>query len=95
MIKISEDFECEERSHDWALYENYMGESKDGKEPKIQRKTSSHSSFAQICDVMTDRKIGKCESMEEVKLMLRKASAFELVRILDLPDIPKPSKRID
>ncbi len=88
MIKISEDFECEERTHDWALHENYMGESKDGKEPKMQRRTTSHSSLAQICDVMTDRKVGKCESMEEVLKLLRLASAFELVRILDLPDIP-------
>ncbi len=89
MIKISEDFECEERSHDWALHEWYMGKGTEDKEPKRQRKTSSHSSLAQICDVMTDRKVGRCESMEEVLKLLRKASAFELVRILDIPDIPQ------
>lgn len=96
MIKLSDDFECEndERHGQWILHEHYDGTDKDGK-PKRQSRTLYYGSFYQICNVIIDRKVAKCESLEEIQSMLRMATAYELVRCLELPDIPKPDKRID
>jgi len=87
MIKISEDFECETDKYQWILHQWYDGKDKDGK-TKRQTKQTYHSSLAQVCDVVIDKSASMCESMAELKTMLRKASAFELVRLLDLPDVP-------
>ncbi len=94
MIKISEDFECEEDRYQWILHEWYDGKDKDGK-PVRQRRTTYPGSLYQCINAVISKKAGKCESLEELKTMLKKAVAFELVRVLDLPDIPKPNKRTD
>lgn len=95
MIKFSEDFECEQDPHQWVLYEWYIGKAKDGKEPKRQCKTTYHGSLYQVCDTVIDRQAGKCTSMLELMNMLKLATAYELVRVIDLPDTLKLNKRID
>ena len=60
MIKISEDFECEEETYQWVLHQWVDGKDKDDN-PKRQKRTTYHSSLSQICDVVVNRQAGMCD----------------------------------
>jgi hypothetical protein len=71
-IKFNDRFSFFRDSYCWNLQETYTGTDKSGK-PKPQTKVTYHPNLWQVCQVIIDRSVGDCESLEEIKELLQAA----------------------
>jgi hypothetical protein len=69
MIKLNDRFSFERDKYQWILYETIPIESENG-EPKTKVKKTYHANLQQECDYITDKRLGGCQSLEEIKKLL-------------------------
>ena len=76
IIKINEDFEMYQDKHQWILWHWTDGVCKKGEDKgksiRVKRATY-HGTMQQVCDVIINRSLGKCESLADMKDLLENA----------------------
>jgi hypothetical protein len=70
MIKFNEQFSFEKDRYSWQLHEWKDGKDKNDK-PIRSKKTTYHTTLTQVCDVIVDRSCGACESLDEIKNLIK------------------------
>ena len=70
MITFSERFQFEKDNYGWMLHEWRIGKDKDGN-PKRHKDTTYHANLEQIFKAIIDKSAGDCESMDEIKGLLK------------------------
>lgn len=73
MINLKKDFECIRDANGWQLNSYYNGFDKN-KNPKRSFNKSYYANFGQVIRAVIDIEAGKCESMEELLSLLKKAN---------------------
>jgi len=69
MIKINDQFSVERDKYQWLLHETKDGMSKLGEPIKVTR-TTYHAKLKQCCNEVSERMMGECESVQEIKKAL-------------------------
>lgn len=73
MIIFNDKFEFKKDQYCWHLHEYYMGKDSD-KNPKRQKRTTYHATLGQVLDTIINRSCGECESILEIKDLLKSIS---------------------
>jgi len=66
MIKFNDTYSMSRDKYGWTLHQKIEGQKNPYK--------TYHPNLKQICDWIIDREAGKCESLDELKAMLKEAS---------------------
>ena len=69
MIKINDQFSVERDKYQWLLHDTKDGISKKGEPIKVTR-TTYHPKLEQCCSKISERMMGECESVQEIKKAL-------------------------
>jgi hypothetical protein len=78
MINLKKDFECMRDANGWQLNHYYNGFDKN-KNPKRSFNKSYYANFGQVIRAVIDIEAGKCESMEELLSLLKKAYSGAII----------------
>jgi hypothetical protein len=78
MINLKKDFECMRDANGWQLNSYYNGFDKN-KNPKRSFNKSYYANFGQVIRAVIDIEAGKCESMEELLSLLKKAYSGAII----------------
>lgn len=70
MIVINDRFSCERDSYNWILSEKRAGIGKEGQAIENVKQTF-YSNFESMCKAVIDKSMGSCESLVEVKELLK------------------------
>ena len=73
MIKINDEFSMDRDKYQWILYQSYLGKDRDGN-PKTHTRETYYSKLDQIAGAIIDKSAKRCETIEELVLMMNYAA---------------------
>lgn len=80
MIKLNDRFSFERDKFNWILYDDT--ESRDKLDNiKVVTRKSYHGNLTLLCNAVIERSAGECQSMEELKTLLKEADRVLAVHV--------------
>lgn len=84
MIKLNDRFSFDRYTYGWMLHETYIGTDKDGGD-KEQVRVTYHGGLDDICGAVIDRSAGDCDSMKELRILLKDAESVLTGHVKKMP----------